>query len=268
MSEHGELTPATRTVGRFTVSAKRYTNGRPRVLSVVVGLLVALVVATGDGVASAAAQEPVVLTSDQITRALLTADDLPADEGYMPVTGSPTVTPSETGGICNGPDVFVLAERAGSTAFGTVNFFNSNPDGPYVSEVVFAFPTDAAAKEYMRAAQRQVTRCKAGWSTSSMVAPGDPPTDWTVKLRPPGKLGDQRFAYRQTGTGGGDDITREPDLPRVADQLEARVGNHVVITTRYGISEAIGTGRAELLDLAGSAVDDLEAALLLGKKSG
>jgi hypothetical protein len=186
----------------------------------------------------------------------------------MPVAGSPTVTPSETGGICNGPDVFVLADRAGSTAFGTVNFLNSNPDGPHVSEVVFAFPTVDAAKQYMKAAQRQVTRCKAGWSTSSRVAPDDPPTKWTVKLRPPGKVGDQRFAYRQIGTGGGDDITREPDLPRVADQLEARVANHVAITTRYGISEAIGTGRAELSDLAGSAVDHLDAALLLGKKSG
>jgi hypothetical protein len=221
--------------------------------------------------AATAAQQPVdALTEAQISRALLTLSDLPADGGFTAVPANATGTPpaSETGGICDGPNLSALAQKAKSSASGTANFLNNNTDGPYVSEVLFAFPSVAGARQFVKSAKKQVAQCKQSWSSSTSPDPADPPTDWTVALRPITKIGDERFAYRMTGTGGGDDLTRDPDLPRIIDTATVRVGNHVVLVSRYGISEVIGEGRAEVEGLTKKAVDHLEQALLLNQKSG
>jgi PknH-like extracellular domain len=243
----------------------RVVSGLRAAVAALIGLLVVSTVTTSD--ASAAQQQPGALTEEQIQRALLTLADLPS--GFMQAPGVSGAPPaSETGGVCNGPNVFAVAQKAKSSASGTVNFYNANPDGPYVSEVVFAFPSVAGAKQFMKAAKRQVAQCKTGWSTSTSPDPADPPTDWTIELRPIAKIGEQRFADRAEGTGGGDDITRDPDLPRINDDAVVRAGNHVALVTRFGISEVVGSGRAELEDLAKKAVKQVEQEVLLNTKSG
>jgi hypothetical protein len=169
-----------------------------------------------------------------------------AGGGFTAVPANATGTPpaSETGGICNGPNLYALAQKARSSASGSANFLNSNTDGPYVSEVVFAFPSVAGAKRFTKPAKKQVAQCTKSWSTSTSPDPADPPTEWTIALRPIAKIGDERFASRMTGTGGGDDLTRDPDLPRIIDTATVRVGNH------------------------GKAVAHLEQALLFNQKSG
>ena len=245
----------------------RFRRIRTGLFSVFAALLVASMMTTP--AASATQQGSDALTSEQIQRALLTLSDLPPDAGFMALPAAPTAPSGrDTGGVCDGPDVYALAAKAGSSASGAANFFNNNPDGPYVQEVVFAFPSVAAAKKYMSAAKKQVTQCKAGWSSVTSPDPADPPTHWSIELRAIAKIGDQRFASRATGTGGGDDLTRDPDLPRITDQAIVRVGNHVVLLARYGISEAVGPGRTELEDLAKTAVDHVKQAVLFNKKSG
>jgi len=47
-----------------------------------------------------------------------------------------------------------------------------------------------------------------------------------------------------------------------------RVGNHVVVVSRSGISVAVGAGRGALEDLAKTSVKNLQRTLLLNNKSG
>jgi hypothetical protein len=242
---------------------------RPRAAGVAVlaGLLVTTIASP---YAAATQSQPNALTSAQIERALLTLSDLPPNAGFMAVPSNASGTPpaSETGGICNGPNVYALAAKAKSSASGAANFINQNTDGPVDSEILFAFPSVAAAKQFVKAAKKQAEQCKTGWSASTGIDPADPPTQWSVELRPIAKVGDQRVAWRATGTGGPDDLTRDPDLPGVSDAAVVRVGNHVVVVYRSGISVVIGAGRSELEDLAKKSVGHLKQTLLLDKKSG
>src|SRR5437016_4177007 len=116
---------------------------------------VGLAFSTGTATAAKPTPKPVVLTAPQITTGLLTLSDLPTGAGYQgigPAPGGdspPPRTPSQTRGACNGPDVLAQAQSAGNVAMGVVSFSNDNTDGPYVDEVVFSFPSNAAAKRFM-----------------------------------------------------------------------------------------------------------------------
>jgi hypothetical protein len=162
--------------------------------------------------------------------------------------------------VCDGPDNFAHAERAHAATQQVVQFFNTNTDGPYVGELALAFPTDADAKQFMRLVRTQIQKCKSGWS-QVIDLPEDPPAKLSVKLRPIKAIGDERFASRQTAIGGADDVTRDPDLPRVFDSAVVRRGNNVVVISRSGISEAIGSGRPQLEAAATKAVQKLDAAI-------
>jgi hypothetical protein len=195
-----------------------------------------------DSVASSSPTPP--LTPDQLTGALLTLTDLPASQGFMAVPGAQGELPpdSETGGVCNGPTVTAVATQAGSSAGAAVNFLNSNSDGPYVSELALSFPSESAAKQFVKLFREQVTSCTSGWSD----APLDPPTTYMIKAVPFAKVGDQRFASHTDRTGGGDDITRDPDLPGVIEEAMVRVGSNVILVSRYGISVVMNDVKPEL----------------------
>lgn len=130
-----------------------------------------------------------------------------------------------------------VATKAGLSAGAAVNFLNSNSDGPYVSELALSFPSASAAKQFVKRFREQVTSCTSGWSD----APVDPPTNYTIKAVPFAKVGDQRFASHTDRTGGGDDITRDPDLPGVIEDATVRVGSNVILVSRYGISIVMTT---------------------------
>ena len=221
--------------------------------------------------ATAKPSDSTVLTASQIERALLTLSDLPQNAGFMAVPGDAQSGASlarETGGTCDGPNLFALAEKAKSSASGMATFINENTDGPVDSQIVFAFSSVATATQFVNAAKKQVEQCTKGWSASTGIDPADPPTQWSVELRPIAKIGDQRVAWRATGTGGPDDVTRDPDLPIFNDAAVVRVGNHVVVVSRSGISVAVGAGRGALEDLAKTSVKNLQRTLLLNNKSG
>jgi len=244
---------------------------RPALATSVVVLLGFLVPIVAAPPATARPSDSTALTAAQIERALLTVGDLPQNAGFMAVPGdaqSGTSLARETGGTCDGPNVYALAEKAKSSASGMTNFINENTDGPVDSEIVFAFPSVATATQFLNAAKKQVEQCTKGWSASTGIDPADPPTRWSVELRPIAEIGDQRVAWRATGTGGPDDVTRHPDLPSVSDAAVVRVGNHVVVVYRSGISVAIGAGRGALENLAKTSVKNLQRTLLLNKKSG
>ena len=228
------------------------------------GAIAALAMAATAGAATRDGK-PVVLTADQIQPALLTVDELP-DTGLtaLPANASTTPAASQTGGVCDGANIYALAEQAGSTTSGAASFHGSNTDGPFDSEVVFSFPTTSAAARFVELARDQVKGCKE-WSAT--VVAGEPPTHWTLQRRSIGRVGDERLAYRQTGTGGGDDLTREPDLPSIGDAAIVRVGNHVIATSRYGLSNVI-TGGAELRTQARRAADKFERAVRAAKQGG
>jgi len=242
----------------------RHRARATRALTVVVAAIAALSMAATPG-AAARDGKPVVLTADQIQPALLTADELP-DTGLtaLPVNASTTPAASRTGGVCDAANVYALAEQAASTASGAAYFHGSNTDGPFDSEVVFSFPTAGAAARFVELARDQVEGCKE-WSAT--VVAGDPPTHWTLQRRSIGRIGDERLAYRQTGSGGGDDLTREPDLPSIGDAAIVRVGHHVVATSRYGLSNVITSG-AELRTQARRAAAKLERAVHAAKQAG
>lgn len=180
----------------------------------------------------------VVLDESQIADALLRLEDLPADEGFLELSGeAPPAdlgSPSETGGVCDGPNLAALVQDAGGRSYGWVSYFNGNSDGPYVSESVLSFPNANAARRFVKANRAQATSCRAGWSSPSSV-PGDPPYQYEITASKGPKVGDERFVSHTVSTGGGDDITREPDLPGVTETAVVRVGNNVVMLTRQGI---------------------------------
>ncbi len=210
------------------------------------GLTVAVlgVVVVGAADESAASSSSTPLTQEQLTGALLTLADLPASQGFMALPGAqPELPPGNgTGGVCNGPTVTAVATKAGSSAVAAVDFLNSNSDGPYVSELALSFPSESAAKQFMKLYREQATSCPSGWSD----APLDPPTTYMIKGVPFAKVGDQRFASHTDRTGGGDDITRDPDLPGVIEEAMVRVGNNVILVHRYGISVVMNDVKPEL----------------------
>src|SRR4051812_39366830 len=114
-----------------------------RASAVVLGFI-ALALAAGPAHAATKAPKPVVLTTEQINAALITIDDLPTGAGYQalkglngdPVTPTPS-GPDPTGGVCNRPDMYSLAQKAHNVALGLTAFYNTNSDGPYVGETVF-----------------------------------------------------------------------------------------------------------------------------------
>jgi hypothetical protein len=211
--------------------------------------------------------KPVVLTEEQLKAALLVLDDLSSESGMMDIPGESIVpAPKQTGGVCDGPDNLAHAERAHVAAEQVVQFFNPNTDGPYVAELALAFPTDADAKQFMRLARTQIEKCKSGWS-QVIDLPEDPPAKLSVKLRPMKAIGDERFSSRQTAIGGADDITRDPDLPRLYDNAIVRRGNYALVISRGGISNVIGNGRPQLEAAATTAVQNLDAAIKSAGKS-
>ena len=215
--------------------------------------------------AAESSPKPVVLTQEQVATAVLTIDDLPADKGFLAISGDARVPdPMQTGGACNGPNFVSVGDTAGSSATGFAGFFNSNWDGPYVFEALLSFPSVVAAKKFMKLASTQAKSCKSGWQWAAY--PEDPPTDYEIEPLPFKKLGDQVLATNTVGTGGSDDITRDPDLPRVSVDAVVRVGSHVVWTTMSGISIVMGSAPTELRGYAEKAVDHLADAVRTAKR--
>jgi hypothetical protein len=77
------------------------------------------------------------------------------------------------------------------------------------------------------------------------------------------KVGDQRFASHTDRTGGGDDLTREPDLPGISEQAVVRVDNNVIMVSRGGISVVMDDVKADLR----ANVDDALAHLATATKA-
>jgi hypothetical protein len=198
-----------------------------------VGTLV--VVLTAGPAGAARTPKPAVLTVDQIQAALLTLSDLPTNAGFVepPPDNTYLLTPHATGGVCNGPDAVALAEKSGNVARSGVVFLNNNTDGPFVFERVYWFPSNDGAKRFLKLSSDSVAACSSGWQDSFEVSSTISP------LRFP-KLGDQVFASETLGKPS-------DGLPRTANVVMVRVGNHVIETGRYGLTKTLGPGTAQLL---------------------
>ena len=177
---------------------------------------------------------------------MLTEADLPTDGGFIPLSGGPIQLPvaSEDLGMCDGPNDVKMAKEARYVGAGTAVHLNTNTDGPSFYEVVYSFPNEWAAKRFVTASQHEIASCRSGWSRP--IIPGDPPTDYKVKIVPFPKVGDQRFAAGTISTGGEDDLLRDPDLPTISDGALVHVGNNVVWVPRYGISVVMDDSARQL----------------------
>ena len=137
-----------------------------------------------------------------------------------------------------------LAKKAGYAAVAVVSHSNSNTDGPHVAELGFSFPNVAKAKQFVNATRAAVATCKAGWSYT--IVPGNPPTNTEIELAQFPKVADEQFASHSVTTGGSDDILRDPDLPTIGEAAVVRVGNHVIIVSRFGISVVMDNAKQQL----------------------
>ena len=117
-----------------------------------------------------AATQPVMLTSPQLNAALVTIHDVPdaAAEGLsLPPGSTGRPEPAITDGVCDGPNVASNAQTAGFVGFGGAFFRNARTDGPFLNEVVFAFPSVGAAKQFMTSTVKQGKSCHNAWMASA-----------------------------------------------------------------------------------------------------
>jgi hypothetical protein len=193
--------------------------------------------------------KPVTLTQSQLDAALITVTDLPVEEGFHKnPEAAPVNPPTESEGICNGPNDQGAAENAGQTQSVYTNFYKlpdpSRPGparGPNPEETIYGFSSVKAAKKFMKTYSAQSDACGGAWmanSSGDACSDCEPKVAWTLtKIVTDPKLGD--------GTFGMETVVAETlgfapgDGQGVVDSVFTRVDKYVAENARVGFTDTM-----------------------------
>ena len=139
-------------------------------------------------------------------------------------------------------------------------FLNANSDGPMLSEAVYSFPSNAVAKQFVKAISAQGKSCQNSWQASMSGLPDDPiKIPWTLGPLAFKKMGDQVYTSHVVGQ------QTEPVQTRVIDSAYVRVGNNVISTQRFGLSNVMTAPSDQLPTSVQKAMTRLAAAVRQAK---
>jgi hypothetical protein len=158
---------------------------------------------------------------------MLAITDMPT--GWAVNTVTPPLTANPTSGSCNGPNAAARAEAAGSTAMAESQYIKDPVAGPYLSEVVWAFPTPKQAKAFMKANRKVVASCPR----DDYVNPVDGQTyHRSLGAESFTKVGDEALATRVTQS-----LPNNPgSITSASDSVFARSGRFVLNLANGGLS--------------------------------
>jgi hypothetical protein len=191
----------------------------------------------------------VVLTSDQITPALLALEDMPT--GYAAIPAPATSGPNGTSGYCNGPNEDARAAAQGGVGSGIVGFGQNPTYGPFITESVHSFPTAKQAAAALAAVTPQ-----AGCGTYNDASSGTTVTR-TIAPIAYSKVGDGTVALRMSSSLPGSTGTAAS-----TDQITVQLMNNLITITNGGLA---GPTTSTEQDMIGKSITKLGTAIEAAK---